>query len=415
MLVLVSVALVTLAGPAGAQILDCTAPPSVPEDLTVSLVPARDGPTPEAPRLPAVLEIAWDAPAGGPENAPAIYVVEAGSGPAFAEIALVETGEAETRHAVPVANGTYYIRVRSRNDCGTSAASPEIEARVTGSVARGAPNPLVLLDTVNAVRERLGGTAFIRVMGQVRNGWLATSASFVEVTAIFDGPNGEASERASAYVNGRSRRLARSRLVTDTVLDAGGTGCFILFAEFPAFQITGVRFEVVADDRETEPLEGQVDVDGAVRQRADEFGDLMISGRMVNTGNRTTHFSEAWLDVRNTEGRVLDCDVAPVRGTNLVLDDGTTTRAALEPSAGGEFETSTETVFTPAYRLRYWINWDEAEEQEPAASTVRYRTLRARLAAMLDGDEQLSSPQERAALRDALRREIRSIEDQPAP
>ena len=265
--------------------------------------------------MPAVLEIAWDAPAGGPENAPAIYVVEAGSGPAFAEIALVETGEAETRHAVPVANGTYYIRVRSRNDCGTSAASPEIEARVTGSVARGAPNPLVLLDTVNAVRERLGGTAFIRVMGQVRNGWLATSASFVEVTAIFDGPNGEASERASAYVNGRSRRLARSRLVTDTVLDAGGTGCFILFAEFPAFQITGVRFEVVADDRETEPLEGQVDVDGAVRQRADEFGDLMISGRMVNTGNRTTHFNEAWLDVRNTEGRVLDCDVAPVRGT----------------------------------------------------------------------------------------------------
>ena len=409
--------LLVLAAPAGAQATSCTAGPGIPEDVVVSLVPARDGSGPGAPRLPAVLEVGWAAPASAreqPGNAPTVYVVEAGTQSGFSDAAEAETAGPETRYSVPLPNGTYYVRLRSMNDCGTSAASPEFDVPVTGSVRRGAPNPVVLLNTVNAVNEVLGGTAFVRVMGQVRNGWEAAPASFVEVTAVFDGPAGESSDAASTFVDGRSRRLGRSRLVTDTVLEPGATGCFVLFAVFPTFEVTGVRFEMVADDRDVEPLEGHVEADGVVRQQSDEFGDLMVAGRLTNLGETTTYFNETRIEVKNAAGQVLDCDAAPARGSTAVVSNGISTRTALSPSEGGEFDTGTEIVFAPGYRLRHWVTWEEADERGPAASTARYRMLREQLAATLEADEQLSSPQERSALRDALRREIQSI-DERAP
>lgn len=411
---LVPAMFLVLAAPVYAQATACTSAPGIPEDVMVSLVPARDGAVPDAPRLPAVLEIEWTAPAGAREqsgNAPAVYVVEAGTQSGVSDVAEAETVGPETRYSVPLPNGTYYVRLRSMNDCGTSGASAEFEVPVTGSVPRREPNPFVLLDTVTAVRERLADTAFVRVMGQVRNGWEAAPASFIEVTAVFDGPAGEASEATSTYVDGGSRRLARSRLVTDTVLGPGATGCFVLFAIFPAFEITGVRFEVVADDRDVEPLEGQVEVDGVVQQQSDKLGDLMVSGRLVNLSEAATYFNETRIEVSNALGQVLDCDAAPVRGSDAVTPDGISTQTALAPSESANFDTGTEIVFAPGYRLRHWVTWDEADDRDPATATGRYRMLRDQLAATLDADEQLSSPQERSALRDALRREIRAIDD----
>ena len=397
-----------------AQSAACARAPGVPQGLAVGVVPGRAGATSASPRLPAALQIGWQPVVDQerPENAPEVYVVEAGTLSGISDVASVETDEPVTGYTAPVPNGTFYIRVRSRNACGTSGASRELAVRVTGSVPRGRPNPFVLLPTTLVIGEHLADTTFLRVLGHVRNGWAAAPASFVEVTAVFDGPAGESSETARTYVTGRSRRLARSRIVTDTVLEPGGTGCFVLFADFSTSErITGVKHvEVVADRRDIESVEGQVELDGAPIMEADDFGDLRVSGWTINTGRVTTYATEVWIEPINPRGQVLDCDAAALRSSAVETVGGETSPMSLESGARGVFETSTETVFVPDLRLRHWINWNNTREV-PAAATERYRTLNLRLASMLYADEQLSSPQERAALRDALRDEIRSIED----
>ena len=401
-----SVLLLVVATGAGAQPA-CTDAPGLPENVTAALTPASDGPA--AGRLPSVLDLTWDAPVSArdqPENAPDAYVVEAGSGPGFADVAEIETLGPVTRYTVPLPNGAFYVRLRSKNACGTSGATAEVEVPVRRSTSADQPNPLVLLDSVNAVRERLANTAFIRVMGQVRNGWLAAPAAFIKVTAVFDGPGHEFSYTSSTFVNGHSRRLVASGLLTDTVLAPGGTGCFLLFGVFPAFQITGVRFDVAAEALEVEPLAGRVEIDGYVRQEPDVFGDLHVAGQMTNTGTTTTYFNEAWIEVTDTEGRVLDCDSAPAKGSGLAVNDGLGTATALAPAEGGAFGTGTEIVYVPGHRTRTWATW---EEGEVATTTPRLRALRAELRELIEADEQLSSPQERTAVRDALRGEIRSI------
>src|SRR5438876_994680 len=83
-----------------------------------------------------------------------------------------------------------------------------------------APNPLGLLSTVASPPDRLGDKAYDRVMGEVRNGWAAAPAPFVKVTVSFEGQRGDdLGITRAAYVNGTGRRLKRSHIVTDTVLE----------------------------------------------------------------------------------------------------------------------------------------------------------------------------------------------------
>jgi hypothetical protein len=347
--------------------------------------------------------LAWASAAGAPGRAPAAYVVEAGTASGAANVAIVETPAAATRYAAPVPNGTLHVRVRARNACGDSTASDEFVVPVSNSVSRDTPNPLVLLETVNAVRERLAGTAFVRVMGVVRNGWLAAPASFVGVTATFDGPAGEAPESAFAFVNGGSGRLVSAGLTTDTVLAPGADGCFLAFARFPSFEVTGVRLDVSSEAFDVEPLRGALDLRD-LTQEADPFGDLQVSGRVTNVGDVPARDPVAWLTVVDAGGRMLDCDATPVRDASLerLPDD------VLMAGAAGTFVTGTETVFVADAQVRAWVDWREPDDDGPAV-TPRYRELRETLADLLAVDEQESSPQARAALRDALRDEALAI------
>ena len=266
------------------------------------------------------------------------------------------------------------------------------------------------METVKVVRDRSGGTDFLRVMGQVRSGWRASVASFIEVTATFEGPTGKAAATKATYVNGRSRRLKSSRIVTDTVLEPTATGCFLVFGAFPAAQVASVGLVVTSSDAyETDPLKGRVQVEGMLQQ-ADAFGDLTLSGQVKNTGDQSTYFNEIWTEAKDAEGKVLDCDATYVKGSSVVPDSGTATRTGLSPAEVGVLENSVEAVFASVSRLRHWINWDERDQRRRPSPTARYLALKERLATVLESAEQTSSAQERAELRDALRREVRSFE-----
>ncbi|MGB7220204.1 MAG: hypothetical protein WBD07_15505 [Vicinamibacterales bacterium] len=402
------------AGSAHAQSTPCTAPPQAPASVAPSLVPAIPAATPGAPpSTPTVLTLTWAASldTAPTRNTPTAYVIEAGSAPGASNVAVVETERTELTYSTPMANGIVYARVRAKNTCGISSASPEVMARITDSVASGKPNPLVLLDSVRVLRERLGGTTFVRVAGQVRNGWRASVASFIEVTATFEGPAGEVLGTKSTYVNGRTRRLKTSRIVTDTALEPTATGCFLVFADFPDPRVSSVGLVVTSSDGfETEALKGRVRVEGTPLQQADAFGDLMVSGQMKNIGDRLTYFNEIWVETKDTEGKVSDCDATSVNGSRVVLDDAVVTQTGLNPAQVGAFGSFTEAVSASTGGLRHWINWEEREERRSASPTPLYRELKERLAAVSGAEELASSPRERAELRDALRREIRSLE-----
>ena len=87
------------------------------------------GPPPEPARnlratvTGSTVTLAWDAPGGGP--VPSFYRLEAGSQPGLANLAT-DTTAALTYTATGVQPGTYFVRVRSANASGDSAATPDL-------------------------------------------------------------------------------------------------------------------------------------------------------------------------------------------------------------------------------------------------------------------------------------------------
>jgi hypothetical protein len=95
----------------------CTAPPAAPSSLTSSVSGSN-------------VTLVWAASSGSPSS----YVVEAGSSSGAANLANSDLGTATTSYtAAGVGAGTYYVRLRARNACGTSAASNEIVVVVGSS------------------------------------------------------------------------------------------------------------------------------------------------------------------------------------------------------------------------------------------------------------------------------------------
>jgi len=82
--------------------------------------------------------LSWSAPSSG--GAPSSYIIEAGSGPALANLANFSTGNTATSFSTSgVGAGSYYIRVRASNSAGTSAASNESILVVGGGGCTSAP------------------------------------------------------------------------------------------------------------------------------------------------------------------------------------------------------------------------------------------------------------------------------------
>ena len=92
---------------------------------------------PGAPGTPSVtinsggtVVLTWTAATGSP----AAYLIEAGTAPGLSNVVVADLGRATTVTATGVGNGTYFVRVRARNACGTSAASGELTV-VVGAAA----------------------------------------------------------------------------------------------------------------------------------------------------------------------------------------------------------------------------------------------------------------------------------------
>jgi hypothetical protein len=106
-------------GPASNEaqlVVGCTSPPGPPAGL--SIVQNSGG----------TVVLAWTQSGGGPTS----YIIEAGSAPGLANLATIDLGRPDLAFtATGVPRGTYYVRVRGRNRCGTGAASNEVAIVVT--------------------------------------------------------------------------------------------------------------------------------------------------------------------------------------------------------------------------------------------------------------------------------------------
>jgi predicted phage tail protein len=87
----------------------CSAPPSAPSPLT--FVVAGNS-----------ITLNWTAPGGQVTT----YVIEAGSQSGAVDLANVATGNTNTSLVATATSGTYFVRVRARNMCGTSGPSNEV-------------------------------------------------------------------------------------------------------------------------------------------------------------------------------------------------------------------------------------------------------------------------------------------------
>jgi hypothetical protein len=103
----------------------CSAPPGPPGLTVVS----NQGGT---------VVVAWSPGAGGTAS----YILEAGTNTGLANLLNADQGNTTTLTATGVALGTYFVRVRGRNACGTGGVSNEVvvvvgataaEYRVTGT------------------------------------------------------------------------------------------------------------------------------------------------------------------------------------------------------------------------------------------------------------------------------------------
>ncbi len=76
----------------------------------------------------SIVSLAWSL--GGTTNGPTEFLIEAGSAPGAANLAIITVAGSTRGLVVQAPAGTYYVRIRSRNGCGTSGASNEIVVTV---------------------------------------------------------------------------------------------------------------------------------------------------------------------------------------------------------------------------------------------------------------------------------------------
>jgi hypothetical protein len=75
------------------------------------------------------VELRWSAPGSGP--LPTGYLLEAGSSPGLADLAVLQLGNLLSYTAVAPPNGTYYLRLRAVNGRGRSDVSNEVAVTVS--------------------------------------------------------------------------------------------------------------------------------------------------------------------------------------------------------------------------------------------------------------------------------------------
>jgi hypothetical protein len=347
-----------------AQSPSCTAPPTSPANAAASVTSAGTG------RTPALVTVQWVAAAPGP-NAATSYVVEVGDAPGITNLSEFDTGETALSTVQPAAVGTYYVRVRSVNACGKSAPSPEPVVTVMESIPFGEAG----------VRRVSGfffndGEGYVAVMGVVRGAWGARPTPFVRLDSSFQDSSGKEIGTAFGYVNGRSRRVASTRVIDDSTLGSGETGCYIIFSDVPRNSVDRVFTTTSWDTASLEPLKGNVVVQSA-QPGTGTLGEIRIQGQVRNTGSVMTYFNQVMIALHDTDNDIMDCDFTFVRGSRLQLPSGVVTDSALSPDQVGDYVNFHPILAKYLGRTVTWTGWEEADAAGTAgaASVTRWQDM----------------------------------------
>lgn len=376
----------------------CVAPPPAPPNAAASVTPAA------SPATPAAVNLSWvPVETTGPAGATS-YVIEVGGQPGAANIAMFDTGTTAASYLQYAANGTYFVHVRARNECGLSEPSPEATVVVSGSVTPGIPAARVVVPSVTPHRDTLGNEY---VTGEVRGVWGARPMAFVRVEGTFTGPTGSPVGTEFSYVYGRSRRMTLSRAIDDSTLAAGESACFAIYTTIPAASVSAFSLSMSFSTAAVEALVGNVVVQSAV-QSADALGDLKMSGEQTNVGTSITYFNEVFFAVRDAQERVIDCDFTYVTGSLIELPSGVTTDTALAPGQTGSFVNFNGVPRSLVNRVVSWSGWEEGESG-PTPSGIRAPSWRS-LVSGRDAELALS-PQARARARNAAIERLRTATD----
>jgi hypothetical protein len=111
--------------------------------------------------------LTWNPAAGSATS----YVIEAGSAPLLSDLLVSDTGNASTSSSLTAAAGTYYLRLRARNACGTSGPSNEVMVVVTIT-----PTSPAVLTSMPLVQARdLAYQGSFRVPGGIQSGGKANA------------------------------------------------------------------------------------------------------------------------------------------------------------------------------------------------------------------------------------------------
>lgn len=223
------------------------------------------------------------------------------------------------------------MRVKARNACGLSAASPEPTLTITGSMAAGEPGARLVSDTSVLTTDSFGNAV---VIGEVKGAWGSRPAAFVRANATFYRSAGEVVGTDFTYVYGRARRLQSSGSIDDATLGAGDSGCFYMY--------TSVRGSQIA--------------------RA-------TAGASWNTSVTT----ELNGNVRDSQNHVIDCDFTYVTGSTITLSSGISTDTALLPGQSGAFTNYNKPPRSSVSRVIAWPAWQEAEVNATSLMSLRSR------------------------------------------
>jgi hypothetical protein len=312
-------------------------------------------------RIPALVTVQWVGTAPGP-NAATSYIVEVGNEAGVTNISQFDTGETALSTVQPAAAGTYYVRVRSVNACGKSAPSPEPVVTVTDSIAFG-----------DAGARRIAGFYFsdsegyVGTFGIVRGAWGARPTPFVRLDSSFQDSAGTEIGTGFGYVNGRSRRLATSRIITDTTLGSGETGCYIVFSDVPYKSVARVLTSASWNTSQLESLQGSV-VTQSVQSGAGTVGEAKIQGQVRNIGTAMTYFNQVMIALYDTDNDILDCDYTFVRGSRLQAPSGVVTDSALSPDQIGDYVNFHRVYAKYLARTATWTAWEEVDSSRTAAA-----------------------------------------------
>ena len=186
--------------PAGA------APPAAPGNFTAT-----------ASGLQA--NFAWSAPGGG---TPTSLTLEAGSGPGLANVATLALSPSATSYSVTGSAGTYYVRVRAANACGSAVSNEAILTLSSACIPAGVPG--VPVAVVSGSNVTLNWTAAANATSHVfEAGSAPGQANLVNTQVNTTSLSAAAVPPATYYVRARGRNACgTSAPSADATVVVGG-------------------------------------------------------------------------------------------------------------------------------------------------------------------------------------------------